>query len=63
MRSGGRLTGRLGGRAIHVRLPGYAALAAASGPRGSADAALASVFGAPFVAKSSPSRLVPSRVR
>ena len=66
------VTGRLGGRAIRVRLPGYGATAAsrgsaaASAARGSAaarDAALANVFGAPLVAKSSRSRLVPSRVR
>ncbi len=53
MRSGGRVTGRLGGRAIRVRLPGYGATASA----------LTSVFGAPLVAKSSRSRLVPLRVR
>jgi hypothetical protein len=70
MRSGGRLRGRLGGRSFRVRLPGYrssglarsaatgrGAAARASDPRGAAfDAA----FRAPFVAKSSHSRLVPS---
>jgi pimeloyl-ACP methyl ester carboxylesterase len=73
MRSGGRVRGRLGGQRIRVRLPGYgsAALARAArldprlhgAPRGVAAAALARVFGAPFVAKSSRSRLVPSPVR
>jgi pimeloyl-ACP methyl ester carboxylesterase len=62
LRSGGRLTGRLGGRRVHLRLPGYGA---ASQARAGAvpPAALASVFRAPFVAKSSRSRLVPSPVR
>ena len=65
MRSGGRVTGRLGGRAIRVRLPGYGAT-----PRRSAGASApppatrpGGVFGAPLVAKSSRSRLVPLRVR
>ena len=72
LRSGGRLSGRLGGRRVRVRLPGYGgaslagagstgADAAAAGSAGAA--ALASVFRAPFVAKSSRSRLVPSPVR
>jgi len=62
LRSGGRLTGRLGGRRVHLRLPGYgaASLARAGAVR---PAALASVFRAPFVAKTSRSRLVPSPVR
>jgi pimeloyl-ACP methyl ester carboxylesterase len=79
MRSGGRLSGRLGGRRIRVRLPRYgaASLATATLPGAAsaarplaatpaaraADAALARVFGAPLVAKSSRSRLVPSPVR
>ena len=63
MRSGGRVTGRLGGRAIRVRLPGYGATASRARLRRRPDAALARVFGAPLVAKSSRSRLVPSPVR
>ena len=68
LRSGGRLTGRLGGRRVRVRLPGYgaASLARASTASGTAiagGAALEGVFRAPFVAKSSRSRLVPSPVR
>jgi hypothetical protein len=70
---------RIGGRRIRVRLPGYgaASLATATLPGAAsaarplaatpaaraADAALARVFGAPLVAKSSRSRLVPSPVR
>jgi len=54
MRSGGRLSGRLGGRAIRVRLPGYGA---------TAISATADHFRSTFLTKSSPSRLVPSPVR
>jgi len=61
MRSGGRLRGRLGGRAIRVRLPGYGAASLAAA--GAADNPLARMFDAPFVAKSSHPRLVPSPVR
>jgi hypothetical protein len=69
MRSGGRLRGRLGGRSFRVRLPGYrssslarGASAAARGP-GSRGTAFDAAFGAPLVAKSSRSRLVPSPLR
>ena len=62
LRSGGRLSGSLGGQRVHLRLPGYggASLAAASP---AAAGVLASVFRAPFVAKSPRSRLVPSPAR
>ncbi len=74
MRSGGRVSGRLGGRRVRVRLPGYGGASSARAGSGSsgagapgtlpaADAALASVFRAPFVAKSPRSRLVPSPAR
>ena len=61
LRSGGRLRGRLGGRRVNVRLPGYGAAAAASGA--GAAAARASVFRAPLAPKSSHPRLVPSPAR
>jgi pimeloyl-ACP methyl ester carboxylesterase len=74
--AGGRLRGRLGGREVSVRLPAIAARAAgaahgSSGPSGlaggsSASAApnpVAALFRAPFVTKSSRSRLDPSPVR
>jgi pimeloyl-ACP methyl ester carboxylesterase len=51
LRSGGRLRGRLGGRRVSVRLPGYGAAAAAS------------AFRASFARESSQSRLVPSPAR
>jgi pimeloyl-ACP methyl ester carboxylesterase len=64
MRSGGRVRGRLGGRRIRVRLPGYGSAALAGAAAATrADTALARVFGAPFVTKSSRLRLVPSRGR
>jgi pimeloyl-ACP methyl ester carboxylesterase len=75
MRSGGRLRGRLGGRSFRVRLPGYrssslARDASAAAPRPGAQwaaaarvAAFDAAFGAPLVAKSSRSRLVPSPPR
>ena len=65
MRSGGRVSGRLGGRAIRVRLPGYgsASLAGSAAAARAADTALARVLRAPLVTKSSRSRLVPSPVR
>jgi pimeloyl-ACP methyl ester carboxylesterase len=63
MRSGGRVSGRLGGRRVRVRLPGYGGASLARAGSGSSGAALASVFRAPFVAKSSRSRLVPSPAR
>ena len=61
LRSGGRLSGSLGGRRVRLRLPGYggASLAVATPAAG----VLASVFRAPFVAKSPRSRLVPSPAR
>jgi len=64
LRSGGRLRGRLGGRRVAVRLPGYggASLADAAGEAGEATA-LARVLRAPLVTKSSRSRLVPSPAR
>jgi hypothetical protein len=51
LRAGGRLTGRLGGRRVRHRLPGYGSTATTSAFRGG------------FVTKSSRSRLVPLRVR
>jgi hypothetical protein len=57
--AGGRLRGRLGGRRISVRLPAIATGATAS----VAATGAARVFGAPFVTKKSPPRLVPSPVR
>jgi hypothetical protein len=50
LRSGGRLRGRLGGRRVSVRLPGY-------------GVAAASAFRATFARRSSRSRLVPSPAR
>ena len=55
LRSGGRLRGRLGGRRVSVRLPGYGAAAASGDP--------ASAFRAAFARKSSRPRLVPSPAR
>ena len=65
LRSGGRLAGRLGGRRIAVRLPGYgaASLAAAPGTPGAAADPLARVFRAASGTKSSHPRLVPSPAR
>jgi len=64
LRSGGRLRGRLGGRRVAVRLPGYgsASLFGAAG-EAAAGTALARVLRAPLVTKSSRSRLVPSPAR
>ena len=62
LRSGGRLRGRLGGRAIRVRLPGYVAMTSSAGAT-RPGATLPGVFGARLVAKSSRSRLVPSPLR
>jgi pimeloyl-ACP methyl ester carboxylesterase len=62
MRSGGRLRGRLGGRAIRVRLPGYGAMTSSAGAS-RPGATLPGVFGARLVAKSSRSRLVLSPLR
>jgi pimeloyl-ACP methyl ester carboxylesterase len=74
--AGGRLRGRLGGRRVSVRLPAISARAsvsswssavAPSAVAGSSAAAapspLAALFRAPFVTKSSRSRLDPSPVR
>ena len=67
MRSGGRLSGRLGGRSFRVRLPGYGRSSLARGASAPSaatrGAAFDGAFGAPLVAKSSRTRLVPSPVR
>jgi pimeloyl-ACP methyl ester carboxylesterase len=62
LRSGGRLRGRLGGRRVAVRLPGYGSASLSEAGAGS-DTALARVLRAPLVTKSSRSRLVPSPAR
>jgi len=60
LRSGGRLRGRLGGRRVSVRLPGFGA-AAAGARAGASDPA--SVIRATPARKSSHPRLVPSPTR
>jgi hypothetical protein len=73
LRSGGRLRGRLGGRRVRVRLPGFGASAMAAGSlragsprptaRDSAADPLARVFQSASVAKLSHPGLVPSPAR
>src|SRR5215217_4418578 len=65
LRSGGRLRGRLGGRRVAVRLPGYGSASVSRAGAGEAaeGSALARVLRAPLVTKSSRSRLVPSPAR
>jgi hypothetical protein len=63
LRSGGRLTGRLGGRRVNVRLPGYgsaAGIASAGRPAAPQTDPRTRVFWPTFVAKSSHLRLVSS---